>query len=298
MDELDFDLSLSKAIKNRDVLRIKKICLGDDGLRNDENRSKAWPILLGIQMSDGSKSDWRAQELKSRYQDIIGLDVNRSMFGLDLTDRYTDEERENQRQKLTEILNGIFISEPNLHYSQGFHSICTTFLLVGGLDLGFKMSLQCANLFIKDSLRENFDQGVVPAVMLFYDLLKKIDAELEKIIEDYFSFEDELSIPMFCFPWIVTWLGQDIPNYDSLCRVYDFFLATHPLAPIYFSVAIVLSQKTQIMETQDMPELHHYCGNIVPTLNMNELCKDAYTLIKVYPPCDLIKSSNRQFPAE
>ena len=44
--------------------------------------------------------------------------------------------------------------------------------------------------------------------------------------------------PFFALPWILTWFAHDINSLDSAARLFDLFLASHPLMPLYLSVAV------------------------------------------------------------
>lgn len=101
------------------------------------------------------------------------------------------------RKELSNIINGVIMHNPELHYFQGFHSICSTFLIIGGEDLGFQMSSQCAQFFIKDSMRKSFDDSVFPEMLLIYKLLHTQDSKLAKRLEQFYTFEKDLNSPMF-----------------------------------------------------------------------------------------------------
>lgn len=43
---------------------------------------------------------------------------------------------------------------------------------------------------------------------------------------------------IFALSWLITWYGHVLSNFHHILRLYDFFLASHPLMPIYFAAAV------------------------------------------------------------
>ena len=43
---------------------------------------------------------------------------------------------------------------------------------------------------------------------------------------------------MFCLPWLITWYGHVLNDVKHIIRLYDFFIACHPLMPIYLAAAV------------------------------------------------------------
>ena len=42
----------------------------------------------------------------------------------------------------------------------------------------------------------------------------------------------------FSLSWLITWFGHVVESHDTVCRLVDLFLATHPLMPVYVSTAV------------------------------------------------------------
>lgn len=42
----------------------------------------------------------------------------------------------------------------------------------------------------------------------------------------------------FALSWVLTWFAHVYDEFDDVCRIFDFVLATHPLAPVYLSTAV------------------------------------------------------------
>jgi len=45
--------------------------------------------------------------------------------------------------------------------------------------------------------------------------------------------------------WLITWYGHDVNSFETIVRLCDFFLATHPVMPVY--VAVVVRSHYHIM---------------------------------------------------
>ena len=45
---------------------------------------------------------------------------------------------------------------------------------------------------------------------------------------------------VFALSWLITWYGHVLKDFTTIVRLYDFFLATHPLMPVYFGAAVSL----------------------------------------------------------
>lgn len=43
---------------------------------------------------------------------------------------------------------------------------------------------------------------------------------------------------VFALSWLITWYGHVLKDFSTIVRLYDFFLATHPLMPVYFGAAV------------------------------------------------------------
>lgn len=44
---------------------------------------------------------------------------------------------------------------------------------------------------------------------------------------------------MFAVSWVITWFAHDIGSLGSIERIYDFFLASHPLMNLYLSASLL-----------------------------------------------------------
>ena len=48
---------------------------------------------------------------------------------------------------------------------------------------------------------------------------------------------------MFCLSWLITWFGHVLGDLDSIVRLYDFFMASDPLMPIYMAASVSINER-------------------------------------------------------
>jgi hypothetical protein len=46
--------------------------------------------------------------------------------------------------------------------------------------------------------------------------------------------------PFFCLSWVLTWFAHDVRDTKVVKRLFDAFLVSHPLFPVYVSLAMML----------------------------------------------------------
>lgn len=55
---------------------------------------------------------------------------------------------------------------------------------------------------------------------------------------------------VFALSWLITWFGHVLSDFRHVVRLYDFFLACHPLMPIYFAAVVSSLQKHKSMKSK------------------------------------------------
>lgn len=69
---------------------------------------------------------------------------------------------------------------------------------------------------------------------------------------------------MFCLPWFLTWFGHSLNHYKDVVRLYDFFLASPPLMPLYLTSVIVYYRKDEIFAIDaDMASVHCLLSQVI-----------------------------------
>lgn len=90
---------------------------------------------------------------------------------------------------------------------------------------------------------------------------------------------------LFALSWLLTWFAHSVDVYEKVARLYDFFLAAHPLMPVYFASALVLYRGAEILTCDcDMAPIHMLLSKLPDNLPLEALISDAQDLFTKYPP--------------
>ncbi len=169
--------------------------------------------------------------LSHPYTGQVRKDIDRSLFTFDISQYPTDAARQADRDALERIVNAVMCKHPTLHYVQGYHDVCSVFFLVGKEKLGFQMAEAASLAHFRETLRPSLEV-VLYAVGLLYPLLRLCDAPVHALL-----IHAEVP-PFFALSWFLTWFAHDLTRFAHVCRIFDFFLASHPLMPVYMSAAV------------------------------------------------------------
>lgn len=90
---------------------------------------------------------------------------------------------------------------------------------------------------------------------------------------------------MFALPWYLTWFGHSLNKYKDVVRLYDYFLATPPLTPLYVATSLVILRRQEILSQPcDMASIHSLLSQIPDNLDFEEILTRASSYYKKYPP--------------
>lgn len=122
-----------------------------------------------------------------------------------------------------------------------------------GLELSAKVLYQVSRSHFREPMRSNFMHLQTALRMVMLPLLNAMDPEVHAHLYGC-SME-----PFFALSWVLTWFSHDIRDTVLVKRLFDFFLVSHPLMPIYLSVAMMChpSNRKEILATPcEFAELH------------------------------------------
>jgi hypothetical protein len=67
---------------------------------------------------------------------------------------------------------------------------------------------------------------------LLFPLISHVDTEVfQYIIQSGIE-------PFVALSWIITWFAHELENLDVVSRLYDLFIVSHPLMPLYLSAQV------------------------------------------------------------
>ncbi|XP_062846887.1 TBC1 domain family member 20 [Trichomycterus rosablanca] len=269
-----------------DIEVLRCAALSEGGLLTDDVRRKVWPKLLSVNVFDlPAKPSKNIRENHKDYNQVL-LDVRRSMRRFPKGMRV--DEREVLQEQLIDIILDVLRRNPQLHYYQGYHDIVVTFLLVVGERMATAMVEKLSNHHLRDFMDPTMD-STKHILNYLMPILERVDPELHD-----FMLRAEVGT-IFALSWLITWYGHVLSDFRHVLRLYDFFLASHPLMAIYFAAVIVLHREREVKSTEcDMASVHHLLSQIPQNLPYEQLITCAQNLFTEYPPSQLACSATLQ----
>lgn len=76
----------------------------------------------------------------------------------------------------------------------------------------------------------------------YFEFFFKLKFSIQQISEEdpelhEFLIESDVGT-IFALSWLITWYGHVISEHKYVVRLFDFFVATHPLMPLYIAAAM------------------------------------------------------------
>ncbi|KAK3085954.1 hypothetical protein FSP39_011254 [Pinctada imbricata] len=262
--------------KKPDVGKLRQLAISPEGLLSDGLRQQIWPKLLDVDVDNIPEKP--SDEVLHGHRDYnqVVLDVNRTLKrfppGMD------EDIRLSYQDQLIDTIMRVLVRHEELHYYQGFHDICITFLLVTGEDLAFALVEKLTMKHLRDFMHADMDK-TKHILNYLYPIVGRANSKLRDFME-----ESEVG-NVFCLSWLITWFGHVLNELRHIVRLFDFFIACHPLMPIYMAAAVVLHREKEILSSEcDMCILHGLLSKVPDNLPYEQLIKKAGDLFLQYPP--------------
>ncbi|CAG2112455.1 unnamed protein product [Medioppia subpectinata] len=290
--QIDDQLSDEEVLHMTDVLNclqrsdtrgLRRLATVGQGFITDNLRRQIWPKVAKVSVVETSpRPDLKTIESHEFYNQVV-LDVNRSLKRFPPS--IDTDHRISMQDSLVRLIMRVLIKNPELHYFQGYHDICVTFLMV----LGEEMAFYVVNQLSKTHFRIFMDKTMEKTADLM-DIIPILVRRESEPLGDHMERSDVGTI--FALSWVITWFSHVLPTYEHVTRLFDFFLVSHSLMPLYLTVALVLHKERHILDTDcDMPSLHQLLTRIPETeeLPIESLIESAVDLMDRHPPSDMIK---------
>eukprot|EP00899_Mesostigma_viride_P024174 jgi/Mesvir1/4941/Mv04566-RA.1 len=259
------------------------------GLVNQHVRRRVWPRLLGLDLVKTAHYhvDWEGTDPPThRDVGVVKVDVERSLGSF--SQGMAVEERDEWRRKLERLINLVVSrNAPTLHYYQGFHDVASVVLLVMG-------SESAAYPLLERMALHHFRYPPSDLLALLPVLMSLLDPELQRHISAA-GVE-----PHYGITWLLTWFAHDVDCLDVAARLFDLFLSSHPLMPLYVGAISIHNARERILATEcDMPFVYvslHKCPLLGPNMTILELVRQSLALFRRFPPSLLERKAGLRPP--
>ncbi|XP_050448544.1 TBC1 domain family member 20 isoform X1 [Cataglyphis hispanica] len=270
------------SIANPDLTlgELRLLGCSSEGFVNDDIRRVLWPKLLRLVQEEFTSVDGLETVHtcipNEVYQQIL-KDVARS--GSHISQNATEEETESFQEQLTQLMCWVLHRHSELNYYQGYNDVAATVLLVMGLQAGLYV-LESITLEFLERFMEKTMEKVNQELFYIFALLERVHPTLLEHLENVELF------PHFALAEYTTWYAHKYAeNRILLHRLFDYFLGSPPLMPLYLSTVIVAHRATEIFNTTpDMGHTHKILCSLPDNLPFESLLVEAKDLYQKYPP--------------
>lgn len=174
-----------------------------------------------------------------------------------------------------------------VRYYQGLHDVASVLLLAVGERAAFPLLCRLATGHLRDCTRPSL-HSIIQIMPLMEPILAVLDPELLRHLR-------AVGIsPLVALSWFLTWFAHDLgAGHPGVARLFDLFMASHPLMPLYAGAAALVSQRGALLACEDMPELHSAVKNlpVLAALGADGLAAAALAAYRAAPPEALLKAS-------
>lgn len=89
-------------------------------------------------------------------------------------------------------------------------------------------------------------EPVLEQLSLLHAVLRECDDELYHVL-----CTTDLP-PVYALPWLITWFAHTGMDLDSMGRMFDLFMASHPLMPLYACAVVMRVRDRAAMTTKNI----------------------------------------------
>jgi len=198
-----------------------------DLIRRDVGRSVVFRYSSSTGSNDSSLAipAYASERLAQALEDTIKLPPKSPLSSVSSSPDSSHQQQQQQQQ---------------YHYYQGLHDVAGVVLhqLDYQADLGTQIMQRLAHSHWRDALRENFGNVTWILQHCFLPLVERVAPMVYGQLQGVVELCNNLVLP-----WMITWFTHDIFDAETAGRLVDAFMASHPLLPLYVSVALVTHSK-------------------------------------------------------
>ncbi|CDH52981.1 tbc1 domain family member 20-like [Lichtheimia corymbifera JMRC:FSU:9682] len=265
------------ALARQDFNELRRLAQAPGGFLLDSIRQRVWPVLLHTQYGCYLNEKGSEEDLADPHQ--IAKDIERSFYYY--PQGISSAQKARKQKELHDLIIEILWRNPRLKYYQGFHDICSCFLLVLGKKDAIPAAENTALFYLRDAMLDSFDP-VSKQLHLMSSIIEFEDAELSLFLNRCHV------MPYYALSWILTWYSHDFVRFDKVARLFDLFIASPPLMPVYCASAVILLRRSEILASE--PDLLHSVIRHIPQdIDIERVIQLALQLANRYPALNLQK---------
>ncbi|GAA5799960.1 hypothetical protein HPULCUR_005381 [Helicostylum pulchrum] len=252
----------------------------ETGFLSDAIRRRVWPFLLHCTDPEIQNTMEGSLEVPHKDEEQVKLDVVRSFNSF--PKNLSAEDKQKLEGQLSRVITHVLRAYPSLHYYQGFHDICSVIILLFGEKFACKLMEPIA---FTDEMYTTMEP-VLKQLTILDTIIQLEDIQV-------FDFITEAGVlPYYCLSWVITWCSHDLDDLEKITRLFDFFLSSNPFMAIYFSAAVVLSRKDELLALEcEMSTVHSFLTKLPKDLDVDFLCQQACELQEKYSVYDVQRQS-------
>ncbi|KAI8640571.1 rab-GTPase-TBC domain-containing protein [Parasitella parasitica] len=246
----------------------------ETGFVSDAIRRRVWPFLLHCTDINQVKVTEGSLDAPHKDEEQVKLDVVRSFNTF--PKNVNKEDKAKLQDQLKRVIVHVLRSYPSLHYYQGFHDICSVFILLFGEKYACKLMEPVALFFLRDEMYVTMEP-VLKQLTILDTIIRLEDLELYEFIAEAGV------LPYYSLSWVITWCSHDLDDLEKITRLFDLFLSSNPFMVVYFAAAVVLSRREQVLDLPcDTSTIHSFLTKLPKDLNVDFLCQTACELEEKY----------------
>ncbi|GAA5814853.1 hypothetical protein MFLAVUS_008356 [Mucor flavus] len=274
-EEFKDTFKINQALRSGDYKLLREIGR-ETGFLSDAIRRRVWPFLLHCTDPEIQNIMEGSLEVPHKDEEQVKLDVVRSFNSF--PKNISAEDKQKLEGQLSRVITHVLRAYPSLHYYQGFHDICSVIILLFGEKFACKLMEPIA---FTDEMYTTMEP-VLKQLTILDTIIQLEDIEV-------FNFITEAGVlPYYCLSWVITWCSHDLNDLEKITRLFDFFLSSNPFMAIYFSAAVVLSRKQDLLALEcEMSTVHSFLTKLPKDLDVDFLCQHACELQEKYSVYDV-----------
>lgn len=188
------------------------------------------------------------------------------------------------KSNLADLIVKLLKDKQSLHYYQGFHDVCLTYMIMFGVDEAYQRLDK-----IIDSHFSTFMQPTMNEAQEFLALIPILLELHDNQLGKFFEIAEVGTI--FALSWVITWFSHDIRNEDDVAEIFKFLQEQDPHFILYLCAEVVMLKRDELLKLEpEMSTVHHFLCQIPrkEKLPVSKLLKNAQESFSKWSP-ELLK---------